>query len=85
MSLFRGSGRLEQKLAQNNDPMKQKKLWVKSFYCAAVLAALGGLDIAHYIARAEAVNPEMPMIIEHLKTDEEYRRAIERVLALPHR
>ena len=41
MSLFRGSGRLEQKLAQNNDPMKQKKLWVKSFYCAAVLAALG--------------------------------------------
>ena len=29
MSLFRGSGRLEQKLAQNNDPMKQKKLWVK--------------------------------------------------------
>ena len=38
---FRGSGRLEQKLAQNNDPMKQKKLWVKSFYCAAVLAALG--------------------------------------------
>ena len=40
MSLFRGSGRLEQKLAQNNDPMKQKKLWVKSFYCAAVLAAL---------------------------------------------
>ena len=30
MSLFRGSGRLEQKLAQNNDPMKQKKLWVKS-------------------------------------------------------
>ena len=46
---------------------------------------MGGLDIAHYIARAEAVNPEMPMIIEHLKTDEEYRRAIARVLALPHR
>ena len=38
MSLFRGSGRLEQKLAQNNDPMKQKKLWVKSFYCAAVMS-----------------------------------------------
>ena len=41
MSLFRSSGRLEQKLAQNNDPMKQKRLWVKSFYCAAVLAAVG--------------------------------------------
>ena len=40
MSLFRGSGRLKQKLAQNNDPMKQKKLWVKSFYCAAVLACV---------------------------------------------
>lgn len=50
-----------------------------------VPVGLGGLDIAHYIARAEAVNPEMPMIIEHLKTDEEYRRAIDRVLALPHR
>lgn len=41
MSLFRSSGRLEAKLAKNNDPMKQKRLWVKSFYCAAVLAALG--------------------------------------------
>ena len=40
MSLFRSSGRLEAKLAKNNDPMKQKRLWVKSFYCAAVLAAL---------------------------------------------
>ena len=47
MSLFRGSGRLEQKLAQNNDPMKQKKLWVKSFYCAAVLAALGPVSYTH--------------------------------------
>ena len=41
MSLFRGSGRLEQRLAKNEDPLRQKKLWVKSFYCAAVLAALG--------------------------------------------
>lgn len=41
MSLFRSNGQLEQKLAQNNDPLKQKKLWLKSFYCAAVLAALG--------------------------------------------
>ena len=41
MSLFRSSGRLEAKLAKNNDPMKQKRLCVKSFYCAAVLAALG--------------------------------------------
>lgn len=41
MSLFRSSGRLEAKLGKNNDPMKQKRLWVKSFYCAAVLAALG--------------------------------------------
>ena len=41
MSLFRSTGQLEQKLAQNNDPLKQKKLWLKSFYCAAVLAALG--------------------------------------------
>ena len=41
MSLFRSNGQLEQKLAQNNDPLKQKKLWLKSSYCAAVLAALG--------------------------------------------
>ena len=41
MSLFRSNGQLEQKLAQNNAPLKQKKLWLKSFYCAAVLAALG--------------------------------------------
>ena len=50
MSLFRGSGRLKQKLAQNNDPMKQKKLWVKSFYCAAVLAALGLLLVEFLFA-----------------------------------
>lgn len=41
MSLFRRSGRLEQRLAKNEDPLRQKKLWVKSFYCAAVLAVLG--------------------------------------------
>ena len=28
MSLFRSNGQLEQKLAQNNDPLKQKKLWL---------------------------------------------------------
>ena len=48
MSLFRSSGRLDAKLAKNNDPMKQKRLWVKSFYCAAVLAALGlGANLAN--------------------------------------
>ena len=41
MSLFRGSGRLEQKLAQNNDPMKQKKLWVKSLLLCGGAGRLG--------------------------------------------
>ena len=39
MSLFRSNGQLEQKLAQNNDPLKQKELWLKAFYYAAELAA----------------------------------------------
>ena len=36
----------------------------------------GGLDIGCYIREAERVNPEMPMIIEHLNTMEQYVRAI---------
>ena len=50
MSLFRGSGRLEQKLAQNNDPMKQKKLWVKSFYWPWA-ASLPSLPVSCWAAR----------------------------------
>lgn len=40
---------------------------------------LGGLDIAHYIERAEALSPDTPMIIEHLTGDAAYREAVARV------
>ena len=32
----------------------------------------GDLDLLHYMELAHAVSPDMPMIIEHLKTEEEY-------------
>ena len=44
-----------------------------------VPVGLGGLDIGRYIERAEALSPDMSMIIEHLRSDEEYRAAIARV------
>ena len=43
---------------------------------------LGELDIAHYIRRADALSPDMPMIIEHLPGLDSYRRAIDYVKGL---
>lgn len=40
---------------------------------------LGKLDIAQYVRRAEALSPEVPMIIEHLSGDEAYYQAIARM------
>lgn len=42
----------------------------------------GGFDMLHYIRTAEAVDPEMPMIIEHLPTYEAYDRAVAHVRML---
>ncbi len=36
----------------------------------------GGLDIACYLKTIDAVNPALPVIIEHLDSEEKYRRAI---------
>lgn len=36
----------------------------------------GGFDIAAYIAAADAVSPGMPMIIEHLASEDDYIRAV---------
>lgn len=44
-----------------------------------VPVGLGGLDIGHYIERAEALGSDTPMIIEHLNGDQAYREAVERV------
>lgn len=44
-----------------------------------VPVGLGELDIAHYIRRAEALNEDMPMIIEHLSGDQAYLDAVQRV------
>ena len=43
---------------------------------------LGELDIAHYIRRANALSPDMPMIIEHLSGDQAYLDAIKRVKSI---
>ena len=45
----------------------------------AIESGINGLDIAHYIERAEALSPDMPMIIEHLTGDAAYREAVARV------
>lgn len=42
----------------------------------------GGIDIAHLIRKAESYNPDMPFIIEHLNSDEEYLKAIRYVQSL---
>ena len=42
----------------------------------------GGFDMLHYIRTAEAVDPEMPMIIEHLPTYEAYDRAVAHIRML---
>ncbi len=44
-----------------------------------VPVGLGNLDIAHYIRRAEALSPDLPMIIEHLTGDQAYLEAVARV------
>ena len=36
----------------------------------------GTLNIDKYMSLAHGVNPDMPMIIEHLNTDEEYRKSL---------
>lgn len=43
---------------------------------------MGGLDLAYYIREADRLNPEMPMIIEHLPNVEKYRQAIAYVQGL---
>ena len=42
----------------------------------------GTLDIPLYIKLATQENPQMPMIIEHLHSDEEYYKSVEYVLGL---
>ena len=42
----------------------------------------GGFDMLHYIRAAEAVDPEMPMIIEHLPSYDAYDRAVAHVRKL---
>lgn len=42
----------------------------------------GALDIARYISLANQENPRMPMIIEHLGSDEEYEQSVRMIQAL---
>lgn len=43
-----------------------------TFQLEEVSCGQGTFNIAKYMSLAHAVNPDMPMIIEHLNTDEEY-------------
>lgn len=43
----------------------------------------GSLDIARYAQLAEELDPDMPFIIEHLSSEEEYAAALERIKRLP--
>ena len=42
----------------------------------------GGFETAHYLQGLEKLNADMPVIIEHLETDEEYILAVEKVKRL---
>lgn len=53
-----------------------------SFCCSCYSSCGEGiLDIEKYVKLAEMVNPDMPMIIEHLVTDEEYAESVNYVTA----
>lgn len=43
----------------------------------------GSLDLSLYARLATAADPRMPMIIEHLRTDEEYEASVKYVKGLP--
>lgn len=47
-----------------------------TFQLEEVACGQGSLNIEKYIALANQYNPQMPMIVEHLDTDEEYRRSM---------
>ena len=47
-----------------------------TFQLAEAPCGEGGFDIRTYIEEAEKVNPDMPMIIEHLRSEEAYLKAI---------
>lgn len=42
----------------------------------------GVFDIRRYIEKLDAINPEMPVIIEHLHTDEEYVQSVKYVYSI---
>lgn len=47
-----------------------------TFQLQEVACGEGTLDIGKYISLAHKCDPDMPMIIEHLETDEEYERSL---------
>ncbi|MDP4089436.1 MAG: TIM barrel protein [Bacillota bacterium] len=46
-----------------------------------VACGKGSLNLEYYVKRAKEIDPEIPMIIEHLHTDEEYIESVEYVKA----
>lgn len=42
----------------------------------------GILDIPRFVSKLDAINPELPLIIEHLTTDEEYVKSVKYVQGL---
>lgn len=41
MKRFTFNSASRERIARNDDPLHKKKVWLKSYYCAAVLAAFG--------------------------------------------
>ncbi len=48
-----------------------------TFQLQECMLGKGELPAKHYLERIEALNPEMPVILEHLNTDEEYYEGFE--------
>ena len=51
-------------------------LFRSTFQLEECACGRGALDIELYARLADAENPQMPMIIEHLTTDEEYAASV---------
>ena len=54
----------------------------KTVQLSEALPGQGVLDYRTFLRRAEAISPEMPLIIEHLSTEEEYCQAANHIRAI---
>ena len=56
-----------------------------TFQLQECMLGKGELPAEHYLARIKALDPDMPVILEHLHSDEEYREGFAYLQQLIHK